>query len=125
MTKKKVFLSFDFSHDRDLTGAIVAQAEDPDSPFEFTDLSLQEASPEEYWLQKARTQIEICDVFIVVLGQNTHDAQGVLAEVEIARSANTYRFRVRPQGKTYGRVTGAGPVVNWKQNKLKDMLARL
>ena len=123
MSKKKVFLSFDYSHDHNLKGSLVAQAKEPDSPFELIDVSLKEARPEEAWLSKAKAYIEQCDVFIVLLGQNTHSAPGVLAEVEIAKKLRKYRFQIRPQKADYGRLANAGPVVVWKQDKIAQMLS--
>ena len=45
MAKKKVFVSFDFDNDMILKEFIIGQAKLADSPFEVTDVSLQEAAP--------------------------------------------------------------------------------
>ena len=43
MAKKKVFVSFDLDNDMILKEFIIGQAKLADSPFEVTDVSLQEA----------------------------------------------------------------------------------
>lgn len=66
MPKTKVFVSFDYDHDAQLKTTLIGQSKMADSPFSINDVSLQQATPE--WQQKARTAIEGCDVFIVLLG---------------------------------------------------------
>ena len=41
MATKSVFISFDYDHDNDLRGNLVAQARDSESPFSITDWSLR------------------------------------------------------------------------------------
>jgi hypothetical protein len=55
MAKTKVFVSFDFDHDKILKEFIIGQAKLPDSPFEVSDYSLKEAAPERMWEAKARS----------------------------------------------------------------------
>ena len=121
--KKKAFVSFDYHEDKDKKGALIAQAEDPESPFTISDSSLQEAQPEHMWLSKAQSAIDKCDVFIVILGLNTHQAPGVLKEVRIAKGLRKQRFQLKAQGTNPKSVEGAGPVVNWTWPKLKGMLS--
>ena len=83
--KTKIFVSFDFDHDHDLKGSLVAQAQDPKSPFELIDFSLVESQPQHEWLSRAQSSIARCDVFVVILGLNTHQAPGVRKEVQIAK----------------------------------------
>lgn len=40
MATKSVFISFDYDHDKDLRGDLVAQAERSDSPFSIKDESV-------------------------------------------------------------------------------------
>ena len=42
MQRKSVFISFDFDHDNDLRGNLVAQANNSDSLFSIKDQSVQE-----------------------------------------------------------------------------------
>ena len=122
MPKPKVFVSFDFEKDHDLKGSLVAQAEDPSSPFELADSSLKESQPQPQWLARAQSAIARCDFFIVILGLNTHQAPGVLKEVQIAKGLRKQRFQLKPQGTNPTAINGAGPVVNWTWPKLKSIL---
>jgi len=120
---KKAFVSFDFDNDHDLKGSLIKQAKDASSPFTFTDFSLKESQPEHQWLSQAQSAISRCDIFIVLLGEKTYKAQGVLKEVQIARGLKKPRFQLKPQGSNPEKVNDAGPTVNWTWNKLKQMLS--
>ena len=124
MAKLKVFVSFDFETDHSLKGDLVAQAERLDSPFSVTDVSLKEREPEQEWLSKAKRAIANCDVFVVILGRNTHNAPGVLKEIAIATGMNKRRFQLRPQGAKWNPMKGAGEMVVWTWENLREKLSR-
>lgn len=84
--RKRVFVSFDFDHDRVLKEFIIGQSKLPDSPFEVSDWSMKEAARQGNWEQEARTRIGQSDLVVVMLGKSTHNAHGVLKEVKIARA---------------------------------------
>ena len=121
--KKKAFVSYDYHEDKDKKEALIAQAENPKAPFTIGDSSLKEAQPDHLWLRKAQSAIAKCDVFIVILGLNTHQAPGVLKETRIAKGLRKPRFQLKVQGTDPKPVAGAGPVVNWTWPKLKRMLS--
>ena len=76
MTTKGVFISFDYDHDRDLRGNLVAQARNADSPFSITDWSVQHRI-DEAWRREVRDRIRKADLTLVICGEHTHDAPGV------------------------------------------------
>ena len=123
MAKLKMFVSFDYETDHSLKGDLLAQAERPDSPFSVTDVSLQEREPEQEWLSKAKSAIAKCDVFVVILGGNTHSAPGVLKEIEIAKGMKKRRFQLRPQGANWKSMKGAGETVVWTRENLRQKLS--
>ena len=123
MAKKKVFISYEYDRDHHLKGSLVTQAKRPDSPFSISDFSLKESTPDPEWLRKAQSRIDRCDVFVVLLGPNTHNASGVRKEVGIAKSLGRPRFQLRPQGRLYGKVKDAGEIHTWKWKNLKELLA--
>ena len=84
MTKKKVFISFDYDNDSTLKEFLVGQAKNSDSPFELADWSIKEHI-DENWNAKAKTRIKQVDVVIVICGLNTNTATGVSAELKIAQ----------------------------------------
>ena len=59
MNKKKVYICFDYDHDKDIKGSLVAQARLDDSPFDIVDLSIQ-APVDENWKRNARERIKKC-----------------------------------------------------------------
>lgn len=90
MAKKRTFISFDYDHDARLKDLLVGQAKNPDSPFEITDMSIKEASPD--WKDKARARIKSCDVVIVLCGEHTNTATGVSVELEITQDEGVSYF---------------------------------
>ncbi len=66
-----------------------------------------------------RKAIERCNVFIVLLGGNTHQAQGVLREVRMARQLVKRRFQLRKQGHWPTPIEDAGEVLAWKWKNIK------
>lgn len=122
MAKTKVFLSYDYEHDSDMKNNLIVESKRQDSPFSINDLSLNEKVPN--WQQKARVAIEKCDVFVVLLRENTHQASGVLREVEMARKIDKRRFQLREKGHDPQKIEGAGQVIAWRWKNLKKYLAK-
>ena len=91
---KSVFISFDYDHDNDLRGNLVAQAREPESPFSITDRSVR-APIDENWRREVRERIRRVDLMIVICGEHTYDADGVAAEVTIAREEHKPYFLLR------------------------------
>ena len=121
--KSKVFVSFDFDNDRKLKDFIIGQAKLPDSPFEIIDHSLKEAAPERSWEQKAHTAIAKSDIVIVMVGEKTHQAEGVLKEVRMARNLKKRIVQVIGyQNRNYTAVPGAGRLYSWNWENLKNLL---
>ena len=122
MPRTKIFVSFDYETDCELKETLIGQADQQASPFSVADFSLQERQPESDWLSKAQSAIARCDVFVTILGQNTHNAPGVLKEIAIARGLKKPRFQLRPQGKTWRAMKGAGKLVVWTWPNLQREL---
>ena len=94
MATKSVFISFDYDHDNDLRGNLVAQAENPKSPFSITDWSVR-APIDENWKREVRDRIRRIDLVIVICGEHTHDAAGVAGEVTITQEEGKPYFLIR------------------------------
>ena len=124
MTKKRVFISFDFDNDRVLRDFMLGQARLPDSPFEVVDHSLKEAAPERNWEAKARAAIARSDVVIVMVGNATHRASGVLKEIAMARDAGVQVVQVIGyKDGDYTPVPNAGRLYAWNWPNLKKLLS--
>jgi hypothetical protein len=124
MSKKKVFVSFDFDNDRVLKDFILGQARLADSPFEVVDHSLKEAAPERDWPVKARAAIKRSDLVLVMVGRQTHRAHGVLREVAMAREEGIPIVQIIGyRDGEYTAVPNAGRLYAWNWDNLKRLLA--
>ena len=81
MATVKVFVSFEFDKDQDLKNNFFQQAKEQ-SPHRVHNSSLNESYPDQEWKGKARNAIRECDIVIVLVGQDTHSAEGVKVESE-------------------------------------------
>ena len=124
MAKVKVFLSFEFDKDADLYRNFFQQAHRGDSSHDIEDYSLNEAYKpnDQNWVKKAHEQIDLADIVIVALGDDTHNAPGVEKEVTIANQKEKPIFQIRPQGRTSGPVPGAGDVIPWNWKKIDEKI---
>lgn len=95
MSKKRVFVSFDYDHDADLKMLLVGQSKHEDSPFELTDWSIKEPITTGNWKDKARTRIRAVDVVVVMCGEHTNTATGVSAELKIAQEEGISYFLLK------------------------------
>ena len=123
--KKKVwcFLSFEFGKDNELHHNFYSQAKQH-SEYEVIDKSLNEQyHPDAQWLNKARKQIVLSDIVIVVVGEDTHNAPGVEKEVTIANQLKKPMFQIRPQNRTAGEVRGGGDVIRWNWKTIDAKIA--
>lgn len=120
--KKKVFVSFDFDNDKTLKDFIIGQSKNPDSPFEVADWSMKEAAPQRNWEDEAKERINRSDVVIVMVGNSTHKAPGVLKEVKMARQAGKPIYQIigyRDSSPTP--VPDAGRLLLWNWDNLKKL----
>lgn len=94
MATKGVFISFDYNHDNDLRGNLVAQARDPESPFNITDWSVRHRI-DENWRKKVCERIRRANLTIMICGAHTHNAPGVAAEITFAREEGKPYFLLK------------------------------
>jgi hypothetical protein len=93
-------------------------------PFDVIDHSLKEAAPERDWVAKAERAIKRSEIVLVMVGDNTHKAGGVLKEVGIARKEN--KKIVQIIGYKDGNpkpVPDAGRLYAWNWDNLKKLLS--
>jgi hypothetical protein len=125
MAKTKVFVSFDFDHDDDLKMLFCGQADHPDTPFEITDVSVQQHLLGD-WKAKARERIKRADQVVVICGEYTSSAAGVSAEVEIAQEeAKPYFLLKGRNAKTCVKpksAKSADTIYNWTWPNVAGLL---
>ena len=123
--KVHVFLSFEFGKDNELHRNFYALAK-AHSQYQIIDTSLNEQyHPDAAWLKKARKQITQSDIVIVMLGDDTHNAPGVIKEVNETRQQKKPIFQIRPKGRPSAEVKGAGEVILWGWKKIDAMITKL
>lgn len=125
MAKTRLFVSFDFDNDKKLKTFVLAQAKNPDSPFEVENWSLNEPAPHRSWKQAARKRVARCDVMLVMVGAQTHKAPGVLAEVAIAKELRVpVRQVIGYRNSSPKPVPEAGRLYRWDWPTLKKLLTK-
>ena len=128
MSIKSVFISFDYEHDKDIRGSLVAQAKDPHSPFNITDWSVNEPIDEK-WRQKVRDIIHRTDLTIVICGEFTDTAAGVTAEMTIVREEKKPYFLLRGRRKKVCKKPGGtlrtDEIQPWNWQILKRLISEV
>lgn len=123
--KVKVFISFDYDHDLDLKNLLVGQADNDDTPFEITDMSVKEELSGD-WKEKVRTRIKKVDQVVVICGEYTNSASGVSTELSIAQDVSKPYFLLWGRnGKTCVKPKSArdtDKIYIWTWNNLKTLL---
>lgn len=122
MSKPRVYVSFDFDNDEALKHLIVGQAKNENTPFELADWSIKEAISSN-WKTKAEDKIKLSDVVLVLVGEKTHCAQGVLVEVKLAKKY--WKKIVQIKGRANSNptsVSGAGVLHEWSWDNLRKYL---
>lgn len=85
MTKdaKVVFIAF-AKEDEQTRSLFTGQRVHPNTPFEFIDMSVKEAYPQEEWKAKVITRVRRSDGVIALISSSTPKAEGELWEIECA-----------------------------------------
>ncbi len=124
MPNLNIFVSFEFDKDKDLQNNFLRQAKD-ETKHRIRDCSLHESYPDEAWKRKTRNAISQCDVVVALIGQDTHNALGVIVETDIARSLNKSIIQVRPQGRPFNGLTRLGEPIPWRWSRINTELDRI
>lgn len=115
MSKKRVFISFDYDNDEGAKTMLAGQAKHNDSPFDFKDSSVKEHLTGD-WKDKVRRRMDNIDVVVVLCGQYTDKAAGVAAELAIAQEKKKEYFLL----KAYSDVTCKKPTPALSSDKMYD-----
>lgn len=125
MAKQRVFISFDYDHDEDIKILLAGQAKLDDSPFDFKDASVKEHLTGD-WKEKVKGRINNCDQVIVLCGTSTHTAEGVAAELEIAKEIQKPYFLLKGRAEKVctkpTSATDSDSMYNWTWPNLKALI---
>ena len=121
MPALNIFVSFEFDKDLDLKNNFYRQAKQ-ETTHRIRDCSLHESYPDEAWKNKARDAIRQCDAVVVLIGQDTHEAPGVIVETDMARSLRKPVIQVRSQVRPYNGLTRLGEPIPWRWSRINAEL---
>ena len=125
MTKQRIFISFDYDNDEDIKNLLAGQAKLTDSPFDFKDASVKEHLTGD-WKAKAKARISNCDQIIILCGQQTHNARGVSAELEMAQELNKPYFLLEGRSSYVctkpASASSSDTIYTWSWSNLKALI---
>ena len=124
MPQLNIFVSFEFDKDNSLKNSFYNDAK-KHTQHRIRNCSLKEEYPEEIWKDKARQAIRECDIVVVLIGEDTHNAPGVLVETDMAQSMKKPIIQVRPKRKRYQGVTRLDDPIPWRWKTINRILDEL
>ena len=122
MSKTPVYVSFDYDNDKKLKDFIIGQSKLVDSPFSVIDHSIKKAVAGD-WEIDAEKRIKRSDVVLVLVGPQTHFAQGVIKEVALGRKHRKKIVQVIGYRDSNPKpVDNTGQLYRWNWENLKKIL---
>jgi hypothetical protein len=121
----RAFISFAVE-DEAARNLFVGQSRHSETPFELADFSLHKPF-DNSWKTQTRPRIKGCDVVIVLIGEGTHAAEGVLWEIKAAKEEGVPLFGVYIDKGDKGRMPGSLfgiPVINWTWNGIAKQIRK-
>ena len=125
MAVLNIFVSFEYDRDKELVNDFFKQAKEL-SPHRVRNKSLREDYPDEAWKKQASDAIRECDVVVVLVGKDTHNAQGIIVETDMARSMDKPVIQVASKGRRdYRGLTRLDKPIAWKWTAINRELDRV
>ena len=121
MATLDIFVSFEFDKDNQLRNSFYGDAKQHTN-HKIRNCSLRESYPNDKWKKKAKDAISECDVVVVLVGQDTHNAQGVIVEADMARSLDRPIIQIRTQGSKYKGLTRLEEPMAWRWKTINAKL---
>jgi CTP synthase (UTP-ammonia lyase) len=94
MANPRAFISFDFDNNSHEKLYFAGQSKNSRTPFNIEDWSSKESLPQKKWEQLIKDKINKCNLLIVLVGQKTHSAAGVIKEIAFAKIQDVPIFGV-------------------------------
>lgn len=126
MSKKKIFISFDYENDKDVKGCLEYQLKSDVVSIAVSDKSINKAIDEK-WKNEARRRISVCNYVIFICGVETSNAAGVSAEMSIVKELKKPYFLLcgrkrNSVQKPHGSLK-SDEVYKWTSKNLKLLLS--
>ena len=125
MSTKTVFIAF-AKEDEATRNLFTGQRVHPDTPFEFTDMSVKEPYSSE-WKQRVRTRIRRSDGVIALISSSTPNATGQRWEIACAVEEEKPIIGVWIEDgyRTKPTELGSARCVNWTWDNIADFIDSL
>lgn len=123
MSKKKIFVSFDVENDSAFKNIIVGKSQEKGAKFKVANWSMKPDTKNPKWLKEAKFKVTRCDVMVVMVGNNTYRAPGVIKEVEFATNANMKIIQINATDGEVHSVNDAGVAYDLKTDDLGELLS--
>ncbi|MCK5294287.1 MAG: TIR domain-containing protein [Arcobacteraceae bacterium] len=94
MADPRVFISFDFDHDKTEKVLFAGQAKNSKTPFSIEDWSSKASLPQDEWEELIENKINNCHMLIVLSGKTMASATGVAKEIQMAKDQEVPVFGV-------------------------------
>lgn len=124
LNEKKIFISFSMK-DRGLRDLFVGQLKHPDIQYKFNDRSVKKPW-DKAWKTQCRERIKKCDAVIILVTNNTVEAEGVLWEAKCALAEGIPTKIIYAETKNKPRKLPSSlhgiPVLNWKRDALAKFI---
>lgn len=127
MSKKRVFVSFDYDNDVRYRDLLIGQAKNPLSPIEIDDWSLRFAFDSK-WKTQCRDRIKRTHIVIQLVGKDTYNAEGAVWEVKCAKEEGIPVFGVYIDKYNKGRIPlslQGSSVIEWTWDGIANKVREL
>src|SRR6266498_1179906 len=94
MANPRAFISFDFDNNSGEKLYFAGQAKNSRTPFYIADWSSKAELPQREWEELIKSKVNKCNFMIVLAGEKTSSATGVVKEMEFAKDQNVPIFGV-------------------------------
>lgn len=123
--KKVVFIAF-AKEDESTRNMFTGQSVNPDTPFEFIDMSVKDPYDSE-WKARVRTRIRRSDGVIALISSNTPNAAGELWEIECAvdEQKPLLGIWIEDGYRTKPSIMGSAPCKTWTWQNVADFIDSL
>lgn len=123
MAEPRAFVSFDFDHNQIQRTLFAGQARsDSPTPFTVEDWSSKTPLPQAQWERLIAQKINATHMCIVLVGQTTSAATGVVKEIAMAKAHNVPIFGVYVDGADANTALPVGlarnRVIGWKWSNI-------
>lgn len=125
MASKTVFIAF-AKEDEATRNLFTGQRVNPDTPFEFTDMSVKEPYSSQ-WKERVRTRIRRSDGVIALISSSTPGATGQLWEITCAveEGKPLLGIWIEEGYRTKPAVMGSAPTKNWTWDNVANFIDSL